>query len=496
MSDHVRDRAGVCLSCLVLALPAIACGGEEGSAPNQNEPRELREPTALVDMNPDPTVVEVSLVATRSSVAYLPGKPAAVWAYRDGARPESVGTVPGPMLRARRGDEVIVHFRNELTEPTTIHWHGLRLPADADGSTSTQRPVGPGGTFDYRFHARDAGSFWYHPHVSADVQIERGLYGPLIVEGGTLPEVATDRYLVLDDVKLQADGSLSTATDDLDRMLGRQGNVLLVNGQRVPFLSVAPGARERWRFVNAANGRYFNLVVPGLRLLVIGTDGGLLPEPFETERLLIAPGERYEVLITFPRTAGTFELQTVHYDRGHDIPDPGPKMLLSIRTGGTSVSPAPLPTSWRDLLVLASSPPKATRTFTLSESEGPGGPMFFINKERWPINTPVVVKQGDTDIWELRNETEMDHPFHLHGMFFEVQSDSSGRVHPRAWKDTVNVPGKATLRFAVAYEPLGNWMFHCHILEHAELGMMGDLQVTADGQPGTPPGHDHGASSP
>jgi FtsP/CotA-like multicopper oxidase with cupredoxin domain len=471
-------------TALVLVLTgsaAFGCGGEQtrtgdAAAP----PRWLTEPVALTDTNPAPDVVEVELVAGIGTAAYLDGRKAEIWGYRDGAKADSIATVPGPMLRANLGDEVIVHFRNELPEETTIHWHGLRLLPEADGTPSTQNPVLPGNQYEYRFIARDASSFWYHPHVRAYDQIERGLYAPMVVEGGVVPDVAADRYLVLDDVKLDADGTLNEDTTELDRMMGRQGNVLLVNGQRAPVeLRVAAGSRERWRFVNAANGRYFNLRIPGASLLVIGSDGGLVPRPYYAETLLVTPGERYDVLVTFEGDPGDEAvLQTIHYDRGHDIPDPGPQDLLAASYGGAVDPAAPLPETWRELTRLSVSDGTPVRPFVLEEYESAGLPVTFaINGEQWPDSKPVYVQQGEVEIWEVQNEAEMDHPFHLHGMFFEVLSVAEEPPLIDGWKDTVNVPQKSSVRFAVKYEPPGMWMFHCHILEHAELGMMGDLMV-------------------
>ncbi len=467
------------LSGMVMAGLLASCGP---SAPKGVE-NPLPRPVDLTDLNPDPNIVEVRLAASEATAEYLPGKPAAVWAFRDASVEGSKGTVPGPTLRAKQGDEVIIHFTNELKEATTIHWHGLRLPVTSDGSTSSQSKIPPGGSFDYRFTVRDPGSFWYHPHVKADTQIEAGLYGPFIVEGGTAIDVAADRYLVLDDVKVSADGKLSTDTDNLDVMLGRQGNVLLVNGRKLPTLEVAAGSRERWRFVNSANGRYFNLSLPGAELLVIGWDGGLLPEPYKTQLLLIAPGERYEVLVTFPASpGGKLTLQTSHYDRGHNVADPGIKPLMAVAVGSAGPAPAALPTTFRDLPALPVSASTVVRKLVLKELETSTGVVFSINDEVWPFTTPMMAKQGEIEIWEVKNEAEMDHPFHLHGMFFEVLDINGVAQTRRGWKDTVNVPMAkgavpGTMRFAVRYEALGMWMFHCHILEHAERGMMGDLMV-------------------
>jgi FtsP/CotA-like multicopper oxidase with cupredoxin domain len=454
-----------------LAVIALGACGEAGDPP-------VVGPPDVTDTNPAPEVLEVELVAGLGKATLLTGAmPADVWAYRDGARPGATGTVPGPVLQARVGDRVIVHLRNELPEPTTIHWHGIRVPASSDGTPAVQTPVPPGGTFTYEFVAEDAGTFWYHPHVRSDVQIERGLYGMMVVNGGPDVAVDADRAFVLDDVKLEADGRLSARTDALDIMLGRQGNVLLVNGRQRPTIAVKSGGRERWRFVNAANGRYFNLKLPGHSFTVIGWDAGLLARPYETETLLITPGERYEVLVT-PKgpPGGTLALQTIHHDRGHDIPDPGPIEILKISLKESAGDSGPLPASWGGAVDLVVPQGAVERALVLSEEEKPGvEPRFLINGGVFPDVAPLSAREGDVEVWSIRNDAEMDHPFHLHGMFFTVLDVDGVPPAQAGWKDTVNVPRKKTLRFAVRYGRPGTWMFHCHILEHAERGMMGEL---------------------
>lgn len=436
-------------------------------------------PAVLLDLDPSPDALLVELVASPAQVEILEGKPAQVWAFRDGADPESTGSVPGPLLEARVGDEVTVRFRNELPEETTIHWHGLRVPNAADGTPAAQTPVPPGGDFEYAFTVEDEGLFWYHPHMRGDVQIERGLYAPLVVHGDVEPDVAADRILVLDDVKIEADGRLSERIDPLDLMVGRQGNVQLVNGRRLPQVATASGARERWRLVNVANGRYFNLELPGHTFLVIGWDGGPLTEPYETETLLLAPGERYDVLVEIAGASGdTVALRNIYYDRGHELADSGPVDLMLLSVDGVSRSFDALPTSWGEVEPLQIDASTVRRQFVLAEDDSGVEPIFMINDEQFPDVTPLEVQAGDVEIWEVENGVEMDHPFHLHGMSFQVL-DATGTVPARlGWKDTVNIPRDTTVRFAVRYEGVGRWMFHCHILEHAERGMMGELVVS------------------
>lgn len=475
-----------CSSFVLLALAGTlaACGDDAAKTARSGEPPGA---TGMVDVNDQPNVVEVMLVAGVSETRYLETGPAAIWAYRDGARAGAVGTAPGPTIEAKQGDRVIVHFRNELPEGTTIHWHGLRVPNPSDGTPSTQAEVPPGGEYRYEFIARDEGTFWYHPHVRGDTQVERGLQGMLIVRGGPAIEVAAERAIVLDDVKLDATGKLSESTTSLDIMLGRLGNHVLANGQVGSVLQVASGSRERWRFVNTANGRFFNLRLPGHRFRVIGWDGGLLAAPYETETLLISPGERYDVLVDLQGAVGSeLALETIHYDRGHEIPDPGPQSVLKLRFASqASAPPAALPVTLGAAVDLVPEPSAMQRHLKLGEETLNDGAdvRFTVNGRAFPDVPPILAREGDVEIWAVENDSEMDHPFHLHGMFFRVL-DVNGIAPPQVgWKDTVNVPRKSTLRFAVRYGEPGTWMYHCHILEHAERGMMGELKLVARDAP-------------
>lgn len=463
----------------LLLVSLAAFGGCTRSEETKRDPLDLIPAT---DLDPADDVVEIDLVAEVASKEYLDGKEAVVWGYRDAGRGGAKVTVPGPLISGKVGDLLVVRVTNELPEPTTVHWHGLRLPASMDGTNMSQLPIPVGETFEYRFPLLDAGTFWYHPHVRADIQIENGLYAPLIVHPGLEPEVdvEADRTFVLDEVKLDADGTLTETMTTLDYMVGKQGNVRLVNGVNADraTLSVKDGARERWRFVNAANGRFFHLSLPGHSFLVIGWDGGLVETPYTSDTLLVSPGERYEVIVELDETAD-LSLQTLYYDRGHDLPDPGPLDLLQLRFDGKAGAFDPLPAAWGDVQPLPVDGSTLARSFVLSEVDdgGDGKPRFFINDEAWPFNNTIMGTLGELEIWEIVNTAEMDHPFHLHGVFFQVLDVDNVPETRLGWKDTVVVPQSSTLRFAVRYETPGMWMYHCHILEHAELGMMGQIMV-------------------
>jgi FtsP/CotA-like multicopper oxidase with cupredoxin domain len=478
-SVHARGVPIVDWIALVLATTVLAACGSQAHSPSESG--DLTQSKAI-DLNPAADIVEVKLVAEPTRIRYLSDGEADVWAYRDAGQTEAKASIPGPLIEAKQGDRVIVHLENRLPETTTVHWHGVRVPNMSDGTPTTQMEVaGNGGTFTYQFTASDAGTFWYHPHVRADIQIERGLYGMLVVSGGPDVPVDADRAFVLDDVKLEASGRLSDKTEPLDIMLGRRGNVLLVNGRTGATLTTKNGSRERWRFVNAANGRYFNLRLVGHTFLVVGWDGGLLPRPYETDTLLISPGERYEVLVRLEGAVGSsLALETVHHDRGHQLPDPGPKSLLTISFAGEAAPLAPLPSSWGQMAPVETSSATPIRQIVLKEIEGKTqaeDPKFLINDKAFPEVPPIDGRAAEVAVWTVKNDTEMDHPFHLHGMFFQIL-DVDGRMPEHlGWKDTVNVPQKQTLRFAVRYGDPGRWMYHCHILEHAERGMMAELML-------------------
>lgn len=429
---------------------------------------------------------EIELVAREADVDLGTGAPVRLWTYN--------GAVPGPVLEADVGDELVVRFRNELPEETTIHWHGLRVPAEMDGTTMMHAAIPPGGTFEYRLPLLDAGLFWYHPHVRSDEQVERGLYGAVLVHGPDEPVTADERVLVLDDVLLAADGGLAPfSTAPQTRMLGREGDVLLVNGRADAELVLRPRERQRWRLVNAATARYFRLAAPGLGLTLIGHDGALLEAPQPVEELLLAPGERADWLVTAPGDGpAVLTLLTLPYARGHET-GAGPSLpLAAIRVEGPAVAEAPaLPARLAALPAIPAA--AAERELRLSEAMGSGGGhgghgghggsamdvQFFINGKSWPDVPVLTAARGSIEVWTVVNESGMDHPFHLHGFTFEVLESGGVPAAFRARRDTVNIPASATVKLAVSFDGFaGSWMYHCHILEHAEVGMAGEVRVT------------------
>ena len=242
----------------------------------------LRE---AVDRNPDPAIVEIDLAARLAEVEVEPGLKVKAWTYDGG--------LPGPLIRTKVGDRLIVHFKNELAAPTTIHWHGVRVPIEMDGVPGISQPeVKTGESFTYDFVVRDAGLFWYHPHVMSAAQVGFGLYGALLVDD---PDdgvgVADELTLVLSDIGFDKFGVLEPADSGgpAGMVFGREGQYVLVNGKRKPTIRMRAGAPQRWRIVNAAKSRFFLLDLDGQPFTIIGGDGGLQEEPVTSGTLLVTP---------------------------------------------------------------------------------------------------------------------------------------------------------------------------------------------------------------
>ena len=309
----------ICAAFLTLCLLAGASGSShaESAAAGSLAPAGWDADVRLAeatDVNLDPSVVEVNLTARVASVEVAPGKRVNAWTYD--------GQLPGPLVRTHVGDRVIVHFTNTLPQPTTIHWHGVRVPIEMDGVPGISQPeVKPGESFTYEFVVRDAGLFWYHPHVMSAAQVGFGLYGAILVEDpADAVGVADQLTMVLSDIGFDNRGVLDAADSggSAGMVFGREGAYLLVNGRVQPHLRARAGAPQRWRIVNAAKSRFFLLDLDGQPFVTIGTDGGLQERPQSTDTLLVAPGERVDVIVApTGRPGASLTLRAALYNRGY-----------------------------------------------------------------------------------------------------------------------------------------------------------------------------------
>ncbi len=415
-----------------------------------------------------PETIRVDLEARETEWEIGPGQTVAGYGYN--------GRVPGPVIEAKQGVPLEIRFTNRLSEPTLIHWHGLRVPAAMDGTQGVQRPVQPGETFTYRFTPPDAGTFWYHPHTNESEQLEKGLYGALIVRGPDELVVDREQILVFDDLKLDRAGRIAKFGGLKQRHDGREGNVRLLNGRVEPELTIAAGQVERWRIINASSARYVRLSIGGAPFRIIGTDGGLIEAPVEVTEVLLPPADRVEILVG-PFTEGqTLAVETLRYNR-MTMGRRGTERFATLEVGPAKPSALVIPERLRTIEPLAASDATSTRTVKLSVGFSMRRGMdFLVNDEMHHHDHPVKV--GALQVWDVVNASLMDHPFHLHGFFFQVLSVNGQAPAYRSWEDVVNLPPRSTVR--IAWMPdgrPGSWMYHCHILEHHEAGMMGHFEV-------------------
>jgi len=374
------------------------------------------------------------------------------------------GHVPGPVIEATVGDTLLVRFINRLPEPTSLHWHGIRAAAAAGGHDPAE-PVAPGSSVEYRVDLPDAGTFWYRPGLH--VQLERGMYGVIVVRDPAEPRLDGERLLVVDSVKLDRRGQIASPTTEVEHRCGRGGDLLLVNGVREPQMQIVAGQVERWRVVNASSARYLHLSLDGQRFHILGTTGGLIAAPHPVAELLMIPGGRYDLAVgPFPHGA-TVALQALPYTRGAGTPARRRLATLhATESDGDSASPSvDLSRFCRVIAPLAGSTAESTRIVPLggllTGHEGQGQVHGSSHMDAAPARV------GELQVWELVNDSGTDHPYHLHGFFFQVL-DINGAPPPYAsWEDAVNVPARGRVRIVWLPDDRSNrWTGHCHSPQH------------------------------
>jgi bilirubin oxidase len=423
------------------------------------------------------------------------------------------GDYLGPTLLMRKGDQVVLNVTNQLGERTSTHWHGLHVPAAMDGGPHQMIESGETWTASFPVLNR-AATYWYHPHLhpspgqgaifeptGTGYQVYRGLAGMIIIEDGTSDTLALPRSygqddipLILQDRRFHEDGSLMHFPTDFNPTQDpalRKGGHFLVNGVEGPILEV--GAQVvRLRILNASNARVYNLGFSDQRTFYqVVSDGGFLPAPVPMSRLVLAPAERAEILLDLGADeGGSLTLRSFNSENGtmfvppplQDPWDTADFDLLEIRIGSATADavltlPETLATVTRipeSDAVNAESP----RPFELNANP------FGINGKR--MDMAIIDEQirlGDTEVWEITNPNSQAHPFHVHGDSFQILSrdGSPPPAHELGWKDVVLVRPFGTARIIKRFhdyaDPVNPYMFHCHILEHEDVGMMGQFVV-------------------
>ncbi len=426
----------------------------------------------------------------------------------------------GPTLRLREGETVRFEVKNELGEITTLHWHGMHLPARADGGPHQE--IAPGQTWTPQFTVRQPAAFlWYHAHTHKRTgpHVWQGMAGPIIIEderSDALPlprdHGVDDVPLVLQDRLFDSAGQLAYIQSMHDVMMGMEGDVPICNGVMTPTFE-ARRSRLRLRILNGANAAFYNIgFSDGRPFQVIATDGGLLPAPVMRRRLLLTPGERAEIIVE----VGDRPFSLVSGGPAASAPSGG--MMGGGMMGGMMgrgmmggmmnrnadlpphtflrIIPAPVvekspPVPARLATLPAPDPARADRIRTFVLQMGMGPMMMMGRRTPFAINGKAMdmavinerVPVNSTEIWQIRNASPMPHPFHIHDVQFRVL-DRNGRPpqpHEAGRKDTVLVNGGETvrviMRFADYRDEKHPYMYHCHILEHEDAGMMGQFVV-------------------
>ena len=436
------------------------------------------------------------------------------------------GQIPGPQLELIQGSTVTVRFRNQTDLPSSIHWHGLRLDNANDGVPGlTQQPVPPGGEFVYRVHAPDAGLFWYHPHHRSDVAQDLGLAGSIVVrrpaDGRT---GGRDVYLMLDDLLLGHGGPVPYGREAATHaLMGRFGNVLLVNGAENWSLRARTGEPVRLHLTNAAGARTFNLSFENAELQVVGSDAGTYSGPRAAESVVVAPSERYVVETRF-RRPGTYAL--VNRVRGIDrmtgrffgeVDTLGFVTVTGTPVRGVAPRPRSQPDSLGKLVrsFQGRTPDRVilltlrTRNLPFALVQALRLDTAFVQPVEWTSTMPMMDWLSTTGqvAWTLRDSASgaegmaldwrvprgkplivrlvndkhvlhpMGHPIHLHGQRFVLLARNGVPNADPVWKDTVLVPAGGTVELLVDTSNPGRWMLHCHIAEHLESGMHTVLTV-------------------
>ncbi|HET7910961.1 MAG TPA: multicopper oxidase family protein [Pseudolabrys sp.] len=438
------------------------------------------------------------------------GRPEAnVWCYDS--------RIPGPEIKIRQREPVRIVVENRLSEDTTVHWHGIRLPNSMDGVPGlTQPPIKPGDKFVYEFTPPDAGTFWYHPHADSLRQLGRGLAGALIVSEAASVSVDRDILWMLADWRLTPDAQIAPGFGNAMEaaMSGRVGNTVTLNGAIPTDEHVRAGERVRLRLVNSALARIMALRFEGHRPVVVAIDGQPCdPHEPKAGRVLLGPAMRIDLILDMQGEPGkryrviddfypelSYWLTNLTY--GKEPPVRAHPLDAQVILPGNPLPQPDLTTAERHELKLQGGMMSGMGGMMGSGGmmgggmmgggmNGTGGMMGMSGGATWSINGTsmtgdghanmqplLTLTRGRTYILTLRNETAWWHPMHLHGHSFRVLSRNGDSVPNKEWADTVLVPPKETADIAFVADNPGDWMLHCHVTDHQVSGLMTVLRVT------------------
>lgn len=444
------------------------------------------------------------------------------------------GLFPGPVLKVKQNSKITITFKNYLDLPTTVHWHGVRIDNQFDGVPNvTQEPVLPGETFVYELKFPDDGVYWYHSHVRGDMQLEMGLYGNIIVEPAQKDyynPVDNEEVILLDDIRL-SEGQIEKFSLNKTNyaLMGRFGNQMLVNGMTDYSVNIEAGKIVRLYVTSAANTRMFNFSIENTQLKVVGGDSGLYEKEFWADSVILAPGERAIIEVVFEKS-GEYSLMHINPEKSYKmgviqvsgeensrkefwtlrenflisenidlrkyidtLPDfeIDLTMELSPMFAKMMMENDDMDMMEKDDMMSDMMGHDTKETIEWEDSMMKMNAMSTDKNTKWILKNKKTGKEnmdaiyhaqvGDIKKIRLFNDPKskhpMQHPIHLHGQRFLVLSVNGKDNSNLVWKDVVVVPKGATIDILVDVTNPGDWLFHCHILEHAEAGMKSLFKV-------------------
>ena len=441
------------------------------------------------------------------------------------------GSIPGPLIKIAQGTEVTINFKNGTDMNTLLHSHGIRMDNAFDGSQTSQKEMKPGEVFSYKLKFPDAGIYWYHPHVREDYEQELGLYGNYLVVPGNADywsPVNREVALFLDDILIE-DGRIALSKQEADHtLMGRFGNVMLINGETDYSLSAKKGEVIRFYVTNSANTRPFNFAITGAKMKLVGADGGAYEKDEWADSVTLGPSERAVVEVLFD-TAGTFAIQNKTPDKTYTLGSINVSVdsvdvsyaseFNQLRAHGeTSASIAPLRQYFDkapdkqikltidmggNMMSMMGGHMMPDGTMMGSSMMSPEGgvewedenemmnQMSDADSVKWKVVDQATRKENMDIDWTFKrgepvkirifNDPNsmhpMQHPMHFHGQRFLVLERNGVKETNLVWKDTVFIPSGETVDILLDTSNPGTWMAHCHIAEHLESGMMFSFKV-------------------
>ncbi len=432
-------------------------------------------PRVILAANPS-AGFDYELIVAPADVNIVPGGSTPALSFNGG--------YPSPVIRAKQHQPVRIRVVNQLNEPTTIHWHGIRIPIAMDGVPFlSQPPIMPGDTFDYEFTPPDAGSFWYHPHMNSIEQLGKGLVGALIIDEAEKPDFDTDLVLCMKNWHIKDDGSFTALTTPQNAFrMGTPGRVITINGAMHPTYDVPAGGAIRVRLLNVDNTLVYDVTSTDSDAQIIAIDGNPIAQPRTLSNHLIAPGMRLDLGVIAPSKEG----ETVTFKHKN-------KPLVTLRTVMSKLNDRRLPTLPLNPIPAPDLENAETIKFAFEwnanitpiHKDGKVNYNFWtMNRRSWVgmskgnIPAPLAkLELGKTYLFELSNLTQYHHPIHIHGHTFTVLKSNKKAITP-FHTDTVLLGQNETVLAALVADNPGRWMYHCHIIEHLKTGFMGYVEVS------------------